>query len=59
MVRGTQHTNVIFDMVVPEQLQSQTANLRRLVNETLQQLGAQYFAVITFDCEAFNDLPEA
>ena len=59
MVRGTQHTNVIFDMVVPEQLQSQTANLRRLVNETLQQLGAQYFAVITIDCEAFNDLPEA
>ena len=58
MVRGKQHTNVIFDMVVPEDLQAETPNLRRLVNETLQQAGAQYFAVITFDCEAFNELPK-
>lgn len=56
MVRGKQHTNVIFDMVVPEDLQAETPNLRRLVNETLQKAGAQYFAVITFDCEAFNEL---
>ena len=56
MVRGKQHTNVIFDMVVPEDLQGETANLRRLVNETLHQSGDQYFAVITFDCEAFNEL---
>ena len=58
MVRGKQHTNVFFDMVVPEELQGETANLRRLVNETLQQAGAQYFAVITFDCEAFNELSQ-
>lgn len=58
MVRGKQHTNVIFDMVVPEDLQADTPNLRRLVNATLQQAGAQYFAVITFDCEAFNELSQ-
>ena len=56
MVRGKQHTNVIFDMVVHEDLQGETANLRRLVNETLHQSGDHYFAVITFDCEAFNEL---
>ena len=58
MVRGKVHTNVIFDMVVPEDLQADTPNLRRLVNATLQQAGAQYFAVITFDCEAFNELSQ-
>ena len=56
MVRGRQHTNVLFDLVVPEDLQAETPNLRRLVNKTLQQAGAQYFAVITFDREAFNEL---
>lgn len=54
MVRAAGHTNVIFDMVVPEELRSQTANLRRLVNEKIQFGDTKYFAVITFDCEAFN-----
>ena len=55
MVRAAGHTNVIFDMVVPEDLRDQTANLRRLVNEKIQFGDTKYFAVITFDCEAFND----
>ena len=55
MVRGVGHTNVIFDMVVPFDLRAQTSFLKKTINEKLGAGGETYYAVITFDCEAFND----
>jgi len=63
-VRGEGHSNVLFDMVIPQgsaldDPQAQ-AGILRTVNELLNSgriAGAhgRFFAVITFDSEAFND----
>ena len=58
MVRGSRHTNVIFDMVLPFSMESRKQELRELVERELQTDGKQYHAVITFDMQAFNELPE-
>ena len=58
MVRGSRHTNVIFDMVLPFSMENRKQELRELVERELQTDGKQYHAVITFDMQAFNELPE-
>ena len=55
MVRGSRHTNVIFDMVLPFSMESRKQELRELVERELQTDGKQYHAVITFDMQAFNE----
>ena len=55
MVRGTKHTNLIFDLVVPFDLAGQTKELERKIDEKIQFGDKRYYAVITFDTEAFND----
>lgn len=55
MVRGRAHTNVIFDMVIPFSLDDKHQELRELVEAGLQEENRQYFAVITFDAQAFNE----
>lgn len=55
MVRGRAHTNVIFDMVIPFSLDSRRQELRELVEGGLREENQQYFAVITFDAQAFNE----
>ena len=47
MVRGSRHTNVIFDMVLPFSMESRKQELRELVERELQTDGKQYHAVIT------------
>ena len=58
MVRGSRHTNVIFDMVLPFSMENRKQELRELVERELQTDGKQYHAVITFDMQAFNELPK-
>ena len=55
MVRGTKHTKLIFDLVVPFDLAGQTKELERKIDEKIQFGDKRYYAVITFDTEAFND----
>ena len=52
MVRGTDHTNLIFDLVVPPDLDR--AELRRSIAGAAQTLPGKCYCVVTFDSPAFN-----
>lgn len=54
MVRGPQHTNLVFDLPLPFDLQGKEAELKAMIDQRVQFEGAKYFTVITFDCQAFN-----
>lgn len=54
MVRGTSHTNLIFDMIIPYEMESRKAELKRQIDEAVWQESDRYFTVITFDEAAFN-----
>ena len=55
-VAGSGHTNLIFDVALPEDMADRKKELRKLVEETLSQKeGQKIYAVITFDPMAFND----
>lgn len=55
MVRGVEHSNLIFDLVIPWDMRGREAELKRRINEQLQSGCQSYHAVITFDTQAFND----
>jgi len=55
MVKGGNHSNVIFDMVIPREYGEKTAELKSAVEEGLSVDGKTFYAVIEFDPEAFND----
>ena len=52
MVRGEDHTNLIFDLVVPQDL-DRTA-LRKAVTQAAERLPGKCYCVVTFDSAAFN-----
>ena len=54
MVRGPGHTNLIFDLVVPFDLQARQTALKQAIDARLQEEEEQYYTVITFDDDAFN-----
>lgn len=54
MVEGSEHTNLIFDVVVPDPLRGREKEIQRQLEEKLQEPDKQYHTVITFDTEAFN-----
>ena len=54
MVRGPQHTNLIFDLSIPFELEQKQAELKALIDEKVQFEDQKYYTVITFDCAAFN-----
>lgn len=56
MVRGANHTNLIFDIALPSDLNGREGDIRDAVNEALEARGddMKYYSVITFDAEAFN-----
>lgn len=56
MVRGREHSNVIFDLVLPFDLRGQEPSLRARIGEALHAENPRYRTVITFDSEAFNDV---
>lgn len=49
MVRGPQHTNLIFDLAVPFDLSGKTAELKRRIDECVQFEDHKYYTDITFD----------
>lgn len=55
MVRGTGHTNLIFDIVLPIRLRSKEKEILEHIDRELNQdIDHTYYTVITFDFEAFN-----
>lgn len=50
LVRGTTHTNVIFDIVIPYDVKTEDSEIKRMIREYLESFEeARYFAVITVD----------
>jgi len=54
MVRGPEHTNLIFDLSIPFELESKKDELKAMIDQRVQFECKKYYTVITFDCEAFN-----
>ena len=54
MVRGPGHTNLIFDLALPFELECKKDDLKALIDKKVQFEDQKYYTVITFDCEAFN-----
>ena len=54
MVRGPKHTNLIFDLVLPFGSESRQAEIQAAVDRAIRGRDHKYYAVITFDDNAFN-----
>ena len=55
MVPGKEHTNLIFDIVLPTDLRGQETHIRETLTRELNQGSAvTYYPVITFDQGNFN-----
>ena len=55
MVPGKEHTNLIFDVVLPSDLRGQEAKIRETLSRELNTGSAtKYYPVITFDQSSFN-----
>lgn len=54
MVRGPQHTNLIFDLVIPFEMNSKRSELKALIDQKVQFADCKYYTVITFDDQAFH-----
>ena len=52
MVRGVDHTNLIFDLVVPRDVDR--PELRRSIARAAESLPGRCYCVVTFDSPAFN-----
>ena len=52
MVRGSDHTNLIFDLVVPPDMDRM--ELRRSIASAAETLPGKCYCVVTFDSPAFN-----
>lgn len=59
MVRGPEHTNLVFDLVLPEVLQAEKSTVLQKINASLpQDASHKYYTVVTFDSPNFNFKPE-
>ena len=57
MVKGESHTNLIFDVALPQNLRGREKDLRTGLEAHLNRDSAlTYHTVITFDPEAFNEM---
>ena len=56
LVRGANHTNLIFDIALPSDLTGREKEIGKTIDEALAARGddMKYYTVITFDAEAFN-----
>ena len=56
MVKGTEHTNLIFDVPLPEEWKGRELEIKQRLESALsQQEGQRIYTVITFDPMAFNE----
>lgn len=49
MVEGPEHTNLIFDVVVPFDIDKSCDEIKKALDQALKQESTRYFTVITFD----------
>ncbi len=54
MVRGPQHTNLIFDLAIPYEMSSRREELKKHIDQRVQFEDSRYYTVITFDDGVFN-----
>ena len=54
MVEGSGHTNLIFDIVCPDDLRKQESYIRQVLCDGLSKEDKTYYTVLTFDSEAFD-----
>lgn len=55
MVCGSGHTNLVFDIALPDDLAKRKSEIKPYLESTLrEQTGKTYYAVITFDPATFN-----
>ena len=56
LVRGSGHTNLIFDVALPTDLNGREKEIRQVIDRALEARGdkMKYYTVITFDIETFN-----
>lgn len=54
MVQGTGHTNLIFDVVLPNDLRRKEMTIREHLHAALSKEEMTYYTVITFDSVAFD-----
>ena len=56
MVRGSGHTNLIFDVALPADLTGREKEIKKAIDAALaaREETMKYYTVITFDAEAFN-----
>lgn len=55
MVRGTGHTNLVFDVALPQHLKGQEKTIKQGIDSALAKLDqSTYYTVIAFEPEAFN-----
>lgn len=56
MVRGKEHTNLIFDAAMPSQLMEKKKHIKKQLDEDLAAAEpGKYYTVVTFDIAAFNE----
>ena len=49
MVRGSGHTNLVFDLVIPFELHEKRREIAHQVNDRIKAIDQKYNVVITFD----------
>ena len=54
MVRGVGHTNLIFDIVLTDDLRKREKEIKQHLSDRLAQENTTYYTVITFDSAAFD-----
>ena len=54
MVKSSGHINLVFDLALPEDMQSRKQEIRETLDRTLSTEQVKYYTVITFDSLAFN-----
>ena len=55
MVQGIDHTNLIFDMVLPAELMPERHQIKEGLDQALATLdGNTYYTVVEYDMEGFN-----
>jgi len=54
MVSAGGHTNLIFDVALPQDLQSSQKEIKKSLDTALAETGETYYTVVTFDPESFN-----
>lgn len=55
IVRGNTHSNIIFDLVIPPDIEKKRNEIKSAVEKKLSRYEGKHYVVINFDSLAFND----